>query len=82
MKEKRSLIPTGLTHFLSFSAIVTTRNGTEGSNFISEATDMTTRIEMFGGFSNIKHATSTTGNTLDEMGGGARESVLDVVREP
>ena len=40
---------------------------------------MTPRIEMFGYFSNIKHATSTTGNTVDEMGGGARESVLDVV---
>ena len=30
-------------------------------------------------FSNVKHATSTAGYTVDEMGRGAREMVLDVV---
>lgn len=34
-------------HFMSFAAIVTIGNGTEGSNFHSR-NDMTTRIEMSG----------------------------------
>ena len=56
MKEKRSLIPRGCmygskfgneTHFLSFAAIVATRNGTEASNFhVRNA--MTARIKMSG----------------------------------
>ena len=48
MKEKRSLIYSKFgnkTHFLSFAAIVPTRNETEGSNFhVRNA--MTTRIKI------------------------------------
>ena len=32
-------------------------------------------------FSNVKHATPTTWYTVDEMGRGAREMVLDVVSD-
>ncbi len=32
-------------------------------------------------FSNVKHATSTAGYTVNEMGGSAREIVLDIVSE-
>ncbi len=32
-------------------------------------------------FSNIKHATSTAGYTVNEIGGSAREIVLDIVSE-
>ncbi len=32
-------------------------------------------------FSNVKHATSTAGYTVNEMGGSAREIVLDIVNE-
>ena len=56
MKEKRLLIPINWVygskfgneaHFLSFAAIIATRNGIEGSNFhVWNA--MTTRIEMSG----------------------------------
>ena len=31
--------------------------------------------------SNVKHATSTAGHTVNEMGGSAREIVLDIVSE-
>ena len=91
-------------HFMSFAAIIATRNGTEGSNFHIRNT-MTAIVEVSGNrlvcivacdratvlakpspqtsssFSNVKHATSTTWYTVDEMGRGAREMVLDVVNK-
>ena len=90
------------THFMSFAAIIATRNATEGSNFHIWNTVITS-IEMSGNrlvsiatndsaavltkpcpqksssFSNVKHATSTAWDAVDEMGGGAREMVLDMI---
>ncbi len=34
---------------------------------------------MSSSFSNVKHATSTAGYAVNEMGGSAREVVLDIV---
>ena len=89
---------------MSFSAIIATRNGAEGSNFHIRNT-MTAIVEVSGNrlvcvvacdsatmlakpspqtsssFSNGKHATSTARYTIDEMGRGAREMVLDVVNK-
>ena len=40
---------------------------------------MVPSLEMSSSFSNVKHATSTAGNAINEMGGSAREVVLDIV---
>ena len=80
---------------LVFAAIVTTRNGTESTNFRIRNTVITSiktsgnrLVHIIGldssrmltkpchqsssSFPNIKHATSTAGDAIDEMGGGVR----------
>ncbi len=37
--------------------------------------------ELSSSFSNVKYATSTAGYTVNEMGGSAREIVLDIASE-
>ena len=89
-------------HFMYFGAIISSRNGTEGSNFhiwnivitsiemsgnrlVSIVTNGSTAVltkpclQKSSSFSNIKHATSTSWDVVDEMGGGAREMVFDII---